>query len=218
MSTTNDDILKELRQMNARMKFMATIQMLQAHELPGSPYWEWFQKSSATPQIIPAQQGVTLIDDSGLPSHYGYLHSLDIQCSSGFFMEKLTYYSGGSHGSGHQQFLQGHPIDFWLAEFSPRAPISAGDPIVVFRLIDDAAGTAISAQPEWTARVSPSWNVPFSTPFKFELINDQSYPGGTPGAAATIYGYDLYFWMLTEKGERLIEDAEAQGLIFGQQD
>ena len=200
-----DDLAAELKVLNKRLKFLATMQSVNSFAFPVSGYWTWFQKSGTQVYTINAGQTLSLVQTSDLPSAYGWLHSLNLSASSGDLILSLISSSRG----GGQTRLRGSLQDFWLAGFNPRMPASAGDPVVVKTSTDEPAG--FPAVPEWKARVSPSFNVPFNTPFTFNAINNTS-------AAITLYNYDVYFVMLTKDFVYLMGQAETQKLIYSTAD
>ena len=184
MSSVDERILEELKNIRQEIRILREVNLLSGTGLPLSDWWTWQQFNVGTFTLAAASSEI-LVQDSDLFSGSGYLHSLDIQASSGNTFIRLRY---SSRNTTFQ--IKGLFSDFRAAEFSEHVPISAGDPIVVDRATASPNGTGETTPPEWAARISPSFNVPFNTPFILSLENNST-------AAITVYGYDIYFLMLT---------------------
>jgi len=201
------EIGRKLDRQNELLKLNNTLALISGHGLPRSKYWQWFQFNSAAPgqalttTLKKGGGSVDLVTQDKLPSNYGWLHSFDFLCDSGLISLTLTYSSGG------QQFKEGGKLqDFWAADFNPRVPASAGDPIVVNQAVDDPGAAALT---NWSVRTSPSFNVPFNTPFMFTATNTDAT------ADHNILAYDIFFIMIRKEFSRIIEQAEKDGYMWG---
>lgn len=204
---SEDPSAQELKKLTERLSKLTKILTLTSGPLAMSPYWTWFQKNGRNISI-PAGKTVPLLLTSDFPykpagtqaapqlgQTIGYLHSFDIQASSGLLQVSDVY------SSQNQQFeLTGTLLEFWLAGFNPRLPVSAGDPLVINRAVDEPDAVKISSVPEWVARISPSWNLPFNSPFKFTVTNTD------PSTTIAVYGYEIFCILLTPDGVNLVRD------------
>ena len=202
---TINDLYDQLRLQNRLLAFLgfhtlhlAQMMSINGMALPGSRWWTWFTKTLPL-FTIPSGATVPLIDSKELPTEAGYFHSLNLSTSSG----GITYTTEYTSPNGETQKISDTLANFRAAGFNKYAPASAGDPIVL-KNADDTS-PAIGPPPEWAARVSPSFNIPFHLPFRNELTN-----GGT--STATIYGFNIYFLMLKNEAIDLIKLHEEHGI------
>lgn len=149
--------------------------------------WTWqladLSKKITIPGPIAANGTITVITDVELHGTQGFLHSLDLASSSG----GLEIESKQWDPQKNELVIAGSLSDFRSAGFNKFMPASAGDPIVM-----DNATDGGPTPPEWTSRISPSFNIPFNVPFSWKLINPTT-------AAITIYSHHIYFILIVNE-------------------
>lgn len=177
----DDKVMKLLEGIGDKLETLAEIASLGPIGFPlWAANWTWqladLSKKMELPGSIAANSTITVITDKDLYGDQGFLHSLDLATSSG----DLKIESKSFDPRGNQLVIAGALSDFRAAGFNKFMPASAGDPIVMSNAADGGP-----SPPEWVARISPSFNIPFNVPFSWKLIN--------PGAAITIYSHHIYF-------------------------
>ena len=184
MSEVQDNILKELKKQNEQLEDLKQLQMLNERAMPMSSWWVWRQfKRTEILTLKPGDKTADpIVDDDKLVTQYGFLHSLDIQASSGDLKFNLDY-----HSLGRKFNISGTLSEFELADFSDLIPLP-GDPVVI-----DRSSRGRTVPPQWTARVGPSFNIPFNTPFRFSLTNPSDND-------IVIFSWDIFFIMLRPRG------------------
>ena len=184
MSEVQNDILSELKKLNEQLEDLKQLHMITERAMPMSSWWVWrqFKRTEILTLKPGGKEATDIINDDKLVTQYGFLHSLDIQTSSGNLKINLDYSS-----LGRKFNISGTFAEFELADFSDLIPLP-GDPVVI-----DRASRSRTVPPEWTARIGPSFDIPFNTPFKFSLTNPSSND-------ITIYAWDFFFIMLRPRG------------------
>ena len=152
-----------------------------------SPWVDWDWKKFKLPaSTITANSKIVVVDSKkDFPQGYtkGFLHSLDLQVSS----SDLQVTSKVSSGIDRSPVdIDGKLSDFLSANFDKRI-VLPGDPVVV-----DRAAEALATPPEFTARVGPSFMLPFKEQFQWIFTN------GT-GSDMTLYGHEIFFLLFKEK-------------------
>lgn len=180
--TFAERLLKALEDLKNETARLADAVELSGIGFPKSKKWGWMQfdlgDKGTLPRTLAAKSYYTFITEKDLPSKYGYLHSLDISCDDEDLYVELQY----NDARNNKQEIAGTLADFRSLGFNEMA-VMPGDPVVI-----DRAGL-FPVIPQFIARIGPSFNLPFNTPFKWTLKNNTA-------TDILIYSHQIYFIMV----------------------